>query len=189
MMTLNPVHLRELVVRPTLELLEWWSPAAEELCMGTVWQESVIGPTQYLKQWRGPALGIGQVEPLTHIDNWTNYLRFRDTDSGESNEAGDRMKQLVPEWAWMAGTKERSGDGRMEFVPSHQLLVVDMRYCIAHARLKYRRSPLPLPPADDPIALGEYWDRVYNANPDHGTATDFAAAYRRMRELEASLSE
>lgn len=57
-----PTHLRELIGE-TLRWMGLWSPEAEALVLGTIYQESRGG--YYLRQLRGPALGISQVEPAT----------------------------------------------------------------------------------------------------------------------------
>lgn len=46
-MGINPHQLRDLVIRPTLKRLGFWSTAAEELVLGTAIQESSL---QYLQQ-------------------------------------------------------------------------------------------------------------------------------------------
>lgn len=69
-MSINCEQLRLYVIRPTLEKIELWSEAAENLLLGTTAQESHMGT--YIKQvGKGPALGIYQMEPATHKDIWT----------------------------------------------------------------------------------------------------------------------
>ena len=72
---LDVVQLRREVLRPTLRYLELWSPAAENLVIGTAAHES--GGCRYLTQIGGPALGLYQIEPATHDDLWTNFLAYR----------------------------------------------------------------------------------------------------------------
>lgn len=175
---IHPGHLRQFVIRPTLEHLGMWSEAAENLVFGTIAHESVIGNVHYLKQAVGPALGIGQVEPATHDDNWLNYLRYR----MKEGQPGFRVSRLVPPWAWDAGM---STDGFK--VPSHLLLITSLEYNIAQCRIKYFRVPEKLPDAEDLEGLGCYWDTYYNANPEHGFPHDWVSAYLRMKELEAAL--
>ena len=175
---IHPGHLRQFVIRPTLEHLGLWSEAAENLVFGTIAQESVIGNVHYLKQQVGPALGIGQVEPATHEDNWVNYLRYR----MDGRRVGARVSRFVPAWAWETGA---SVDGFK--VPSHLLLITSLEYNVVQCRVKYFRVPEKLPDADDLEALGCYWDTYYNANPDHGFPRDWVAAYMRARELEVAL--
>lgn len=71
-MSFYPSHFRQLIVRPSLHELGLYSPAAEELLLGTAAKESVFGT--YLKQLGGgPALGVYQMEPATFYwlqDKW-----------------------------------------------------------------------------------------------------------------------
>ena len=47
---------------------------AETLLLGTAKAESGL---IYLKQLKGPALGLYQNEPKTHKDTWDNYLKYK----------------------------------------------------------------------------------------------------------------
>jgi len=172
-------HLHRFVIRPTLLHLGMHSVAAAQLCFGTIAHESRGG--YYLAQiGGGPALGIAQVEPATHRDNWANFLRFRDDDDPETNLIGDRVAAMVPPAAWADGQMVRSGDGRMERVPADWLLATDLAYAVAMMRVKYWRVTEALPEMGDIRGFARYWDTHYNANPDHGTEDEFVAAYRHF---------
>lgn len=71
---INLSHLRLHVIRPVLQYIEHWSPAAENLVLGTALVES---RAHYLAQLGGPALGLWQMEPATERDIWQNYLAFK----------------------------------------------------------------------------------------------------------------
>jgi len=59
-------HLRREIIAPALRHIGMWSGAAENLLLGTAAVESRMGT--YLRQvGGGPALGIWQVEPVTHL--------------------------------------------------------------------------------------------------------------------------
>src|SRR3546814_18753812 len=75
---INPRDLCQEVIRPTLEKLDLYSPAAANLLLGTALTESTIGGATCLVQKGGPALGIYQIEPATHLDCWRNFLVYRD---------------------------------------------------------------------------------------------------------------
>jgi len=72
---IDPKQFRDLVIRPTLIEVGMHSTAAENLLLGTAIKESGL---RFLRQHgNGPALGVYQIEPATHADIWTNYLKFR----------------------------------------------------------------------------------------------------------------
>jgi hypothetical protein len=64
-------QFRRLVVAPALHHVGLWSPAAENLLVGTAIQESRL---RYLEQLGGgPARGVYQIEPTTHRDLFENW--------------------------------------------------------------------------------------------------------------------
>ncbi|MHC5804382.1 hypothetical protein ACYTX7_09245, partial [Streptococcus pyogenes] len=68
-------QLKVLVIGPTLKTIGLYSEAADQLILGTIFQES---RAKYLKQLgNGPALGVIQMEPNTYNDIWDNYLKYK----------------------------------------------------------------------------------------------------------------
>jgi hypothetical protein len=65
-------QFREDIVVPPLSALNIRSPHIVELLVFTCAVESAGGT--YVKQVKGPALGIYQIEPKTFTDLWTNYI-------------------------------------------------------------------------------------------------------------------
>ena len=120
-----PNELLEHVVRPTLAGLgaAFASPAAEQLIIGTIWQES---RGRHLKQINGHTLGICQIEPSTHTDIWLNFLAFRPS-------LASRLSALVPVY---------SGDH-----PPHSSLVSNLAYAVAVCRVHFMRVSEALPSA------------------------------------------
>lgn len=153
-------HLRELIVWPTLE---WFNSQIDkpvrlddsvvELLVGTVAHETTMG--YYLKQIKGPALGIAQVEPKTHDSIWDNYLAYR-PDMAEAARA------LVSE--------------RFSSDPPAEEMIGNLPYSIMMARLVYLPVPEPVP--DDLEGWAWYWDTKYNKNPYKGTEAEFIQNYR-----------
>jgi len=142
------------IVKPTLEHLGMWSPAAENLIVGTAIQESHL---TYLRQiGGGAALGVMQMEPATHNDIWENYIAFR--DALESKVIGFLSPYSAP-------VKQ---------------LVGNLPYAVAMARVHYWRDPDPLPGADDIMGLGEQYKRVYNTHLGAATASEFVLNYNRF---------
>jgi hypothetical protein len=158
---IHAADLRELVIRPALKFIGLWSQAAENLLIGTWFHESTIAGQTRLKQVRGPALGGYQMEPASHQDNWNNFLGFPKWRALR----GDVLALVPP-----AG-----------FNPEHKVLdselIWNLPYATAMARIKYYRVPDPLPAADDLQGLAEYWDKHYNANPEHGFPADWIRNY------------
>lgn len=142
-------QMREEVIRPALKAIDLWSEEAEELVLYTGYVESLY---KYVAQVGGPARSFWQVEPLTAIDIYTNYLYFRD-------ELLDKVHGLVT-----AGHKP---------VDTEFQLTVNMAYAAAMCRLVYRRSPLPLPDCGDTQGQAFIWKKVYNTVHGAGTEEKF----------------
>ena len=115
------------------------TPAAADLLLLTAAHESHLGT--YLRQVKGPALGIFQMEPTTHKDHWI-YI-------------GDRK--------WL-----RDAFGNLGFTyPEHGEMEWNLKYAILMARVHYYRKPEPLPNKkqdgeDYHIYLASYAKNHYN---------------------------
>ena len=97
------------------------SKAGTNLLLGTAAQESGFGT--YFKQiGGGPALGIFQMEPKTHMDLHLNYIHGRE----------DRFSFLYDDWVTFPAV-------RLEW---------NLKYAIIMARIHYLRVPEALPKAD-----------------------------------------
>lgn len=172
---LDPGQLRAWVVRPTLEGLGLWSPAAENLVMGTAAQESLL---VYIDQKErrgrrpriGPGLGLWQMEAPTHDDHW-RWLRERPALARKVLEVSSlRTPDASP------------------FRVDAAALVYNLRYGAAMCRIHYRRRPEPLPPADDVEALARYWKAHYNTRLGAGTPEQFVRNYTKVRHIDEELS-
>lgn len=135
---LNADQLRVHIIRPALEAIGLWSAAAENLVLGTAMVESNL---TYIRQIRGPALSIFQMEPATFWDIQNNYLRHQP-------ELDARVAALQ---SGMYG-----GDHL------HLELIGNLNYAAAMCRVFYRRIKAPLPAADDALALAKYHKQYYN---------------------------
>jgi len=150
-MSINAKQLRMLIVRHTLHEMDMWSPASENLVMGTCAQESHLG--SYIKQLsNGPALGIYQMEPNTYLDVlaivWPLYRNY-----------SEWLKTYV--------------------IPNDpNALIYDLRLATVMCRLHYRRQQEPLPAYDDIIGLARYWKKYYNTEEGKGTCEEFIHNYR-----------
>lgn len=135
---LNCNQFRNLIIKPTLSLLQMYSPEAEELLVFTCANESMGG--HYLAQVKGPALGIFQMEPATHSDIWVNYIRNRNS--------------LATLMAMHLGCSK---------IPDPLRLTYDLQYATAMARIDYMRMPGSLPAANDVEGMWNYYKTYYNS--------------------------
>lgn len=151
---IKPSHLRGCIVRPTIEYLGLWSPAAQELLMGTAAQESACG--RYLRQLsHGPALGIYQMEPATHDDIHINFLRYHPA-----------LQKAVSDLASpLRGT-------------TAQEMTFNLAYATAMARIHYYRVPSAIP--KDLRGQAEYWKEHYNTPAGRGEVDHFVFNYNRI---------
>ena len=132
---MNPTQLRELIGQVLMDL-GLYSKDAVELLMLTAAQESHCG--YYIKQLRGPARGIFQMEPATEKDIWENYLEYH-------KELAEIVTQL-----------------RVAYLYSSYDLWANLPYQIAMARIHYLRAPEKLPKHDDILGMAQYWKVYYN---------------------------
>jgi hypothetical protein len=133
------------VIQPALKHMHLYSPAAEELLLGTALQESRL---MYLRQLGpGPARGVFQMEPATHDDIWKNYLKYRNVTA-----------ILVSEL-----THKVVADS----------LMTDMLYAAAMCRIHYLRVPKKLPEQGDYEAQAAYWKEFYNTFEGAGTEEEY----------------
>lgn len=158
-MAMNAGQLRGLI-RETLEEVGLYSKSAEELLMLTAAVESNLG--EYIEQTKGPALGVFQMEPLTHNDIMDRWL----------NAAPKSVRENV----------EKFLEKYMGNVSSHEdelALQYNLKYSILLARLKYYTVKAPLPPHDDKHALASYWKQYYNTPLGKGTVAKAIDKYNK----------
>lgn len=150
------VAFRLQVVRPTITALGLWSPAAENILMGTAAHES--GGWTFTRQHpAGPARGFFQMEPDTLDDLFASVVRHRP-------HIRDKLLAIqAPS-------------------PQPDRLVFDAAYACAMARVQYWRFPEKLPGADDLDGLAAYWKRYWNTPGGKGTPEQFVEAYQEHCE-------
>lgn len=155
---LNIAQLREFVIKPALLDLTMNSPEAEELLVFTCAVES--NGCSYIKQVKGPALGIFQMEPATYNDIWRNYIM----------QKGNLMLTMITNF-------------HASFMPDEQRLMYDLRFAAAMARLHYARVREPLPAANDVNAIWNYYKKHYNTSKG---AAQKAESIKKYSEYLAS---
>lgn len=163
---IDPVQLRDVLIRPTLERLVHQfpgadHPAAVNLLIGTAYHESLGGT--YFKQAGGPALGLYQIEPATHSDLWNNYLSYR-SESCQRLIAGLAAFEIK-----MASDEGDEGDDDL----LDRALITSIDYSTAVCRLLYYRQRFDWPEPEDVPALAEIWKQFYNTELGAGTVEQF----------------
>ena len=145
---MNLSQIKTLVVIPALTALgnalhALDVPAAVPLLVGTGSAETGYS---YLAQFpSGPGIGFWEMEwdspTATYEDTWTNFLNF---------PANAAIRSVI---LALGGCNSQ---------PPGSLMGTNLLFACAMARLKYWRSPLPLPAATDAIGLANYHKDVYN---------------------------
>lgn len=144
--------IRDFVVRPVLKAMaestgiKLYSRAAENLVLGTIATET---GGRYLRQIKGPARGICQMEYPTY--KWV-------------------MRTLEDKYFVLHTTV-------LSFCSGHwspwQQLDGNLFLSVALCRARYFLDPDPLPRADDLSALGAYYKRVWNTKAGKGSVEKF----------------
>jgi hypothetical protein len=156
----NPVSFANTVIMPVLQQIDLFSPAAQQLLLGTALQESGLAARRQLGG--GPALGLYQMEPATANDIWTNFLNYR------------------PQLAKAVGALLSSPTAdRVQDLENND------RYATAMARVKYARAPEPLPPYNDLKAMARYWWQYYNTPRGAGSPAEFVANWNKATRVAA----
>lgn len=151
-----------------------FSDTAIELLMLTASQESGLG--RYIRQTKGPALGVFQVEPNTHKNMWINVIK------GKRYQFAARLLATalaLPE-RMMLDYVTAMGESGGEAI--HRSLLPQLKgnliYQILISRLYYYMIPQGLP-SNTPRALAEYWKQYYNTPLGKGTVDEAVANYAK----------
>ena len=156
-MSIDTRDMIEAIIRPVLRDMGMYSVAAEQLVAGTIAHESLMGA--FLRQQGGPALGVAQMEPVTHDDIWDNYLKYH-----------PELVSKLEVATWTDLGKVHPAD----------LLVCNLKYAVAMCRIKYYRVSGALPLAGDVQGLAGYWKQNYNTPLGRGVVNDFIANYSKF---------
>ena len=148
-------QIKKHVIIPALDLIEMGGPDAVELVFNTGLVESRY---KYIAQVGGPALSFWQVEPTTMYDIFMNYLQYRQ----------DLYSKIM----------------QFTVVDTEFQLATNMAFAAAMCRLKYRRSPMPLPDADDIEGQAFIWKQVYNSPQGKGTEEKFIQIVNSFRAVQ-----
>lgn len=149
---MDPQYLRH-HIRATLQLVNLWSPQAEELLLGTAAQESHLG--KYRRQiGGGPGTGIYQIEPATEQSLWADYLDYRPS--------------LAVNISMICGVR-KPDNYQLENNLSYQHIMCRLRY--------YAWVKAPIPSTIN--AQANYWKDHYNTEQGAGNPQEYISNYRR----------
>ena len=145
---MNEKQLKDLIDR-VLEKIDLYSKDAADLVLKTMKVESRL---KYIRQIKGPAVGLAQCESWVSVDCITNYLSYRpDLMKKVANACCVKLSYFTApkedDWAW--------------------ILETNIAAMIAFCRLHYRRVPKALPKTLDEQWL--YYKKYYNT--EQGKAT------------------
>ena len=108
-------HLRDQVIRPTLEYLEAWTPACEEYLLNA----AIEAPDLGLFAARKDGLGLFHITAAQHRDLWDRYLAF-------NPDLASRIRGLASQRAFL-----RDPDSELQ---------TNLSYCTAIAWLMHHRA-------------------------------------------------
>lgn len=147
--------VRDLVIRPALETLRLWTPAADQLLLGTALKES-DGFRKLRQYGGGPAVGLWQMERATFDDLEGRYLLRRP-------ELAERVRML-------------------SHLALFEALAWNLAYACGLARVRYFMVPAPLPALDDIEAQARYWKQHYNTPGGRGTVAEYVETWQRYMD-------
>lgn len=153
---MNKRQLRELIVIPTLlEIPKGHSEEAALAIMMIVAHESARG--HYLKQNGGPALGLGNMEPLTHNETWKH---------------GDSIWTNASALGFIDAE-----DYCNRAHPKPERMNYDLRYAVfmMRQRLFMKKEKLPVSIFEMSVYLKKHW----NSTDGAATKMSYANDYKR----------
>ena len=152
---MNIRQLRDLI----FETMEYCgmviSDSAVNLLVGTICQESNCG--EYLKQIKGPACGICQIEPNTAKDIINNYILKRANLFTSYSRLYNKNLTL------------------------EQNLCYNLMFSIFMCRVFYLRFAEKIP--DTLEGQAKYWKKYYNTSKGKGTVEQYITNYRRFNNV------
>jgi len=153
---MNSQQLLDHIIVTTLKFMgrNYDSKKARMLVLSTSAIESNCG--HKIKQDSGPALGVWQMEPVTHNSIWVNC------DALRKPRFSNHIKKLMIMKSPLSALKN---------------LLISPMYSCAMARLKYAMDKEPLPPYDDIEAIYHYYKRIYNTPIGKSTLIKFKDAW------------
>lgn len=152
---LDNEQYRELILRPANESINLYCEDSEELLVATLANESDGG--RYLKEKKGPALGIFQMEPETYDALWEKTIsKDLKLSTVLLNDSGYSKK------------------------PPIEVMIFNLRYATQMARIKYFDIQSPLPNRHNLLDIWTYYKRYYNSYLGKATKDEFILKYKKF---------
>ncbi|MFK7831088.1 MAG: hypothetical protein AB8B57_15025 [Congregibacter sp.] len=122
-MYITAEHLREQIIKPTLEYLGAWSADAESELLAAALNDTEVG--LFSRQQQG--MGLFRITPSQHRDLWDRYLAFRP-------DVASKVRGLASQRAFLSNPDSE--------------LQTNLSYCTAIAWLLFQRAQ---PQDDNPL--------------------------------------
>ena len=125
----------------------------------------------YIKQWKGCALGWFQIEPDTHTDLFSNYLFSR-------HDLLTKVLLLTKYSSEISNTfnkKQYCKDfiNDKKYLNLEAELITNLEYQVAVCRLVYYRKPFKLSAIKGVESAANIWKQYYNTNLGKGETSEF----------------
>lgn len=150
--------LRELIIKPYLQVLGEYSEAAENLLLGTAAQESQLGMHCYCAGTKG--LGMYRMTAEKHQELWDTYLV-------QSPDLASLQRGLASQQQFLKNP--------------HGELMGNLSYATGMAWMIYRRAGIDTSNTLDSSALAQIWAKLFdNGTGSPRNADDFIQSYRQL---------
>ncbi len=136
-----------------------YSEDAEELIVATLSQESLGGC--YVRQVKGPALGVYQMEPATYDSLWAHYISQDD----------QLARRILNSCQYLQR-------------PTSEHLVWNLKLATMMTRIFYRQIHEALPAKGDIEGIWNYYKRFYNTVKGAATRDQFMANYAKFTGID-----
>lgn len=149
------LQFRELIIRPSLKAINLYSVDAEELLIATMAQETLGG--QYIKQLKGPALGIYQMEPSTYNDIWSQHI---------NNNGNLTLRSEIISYC------------NFHLQPAADEMISNLKLSTIMARIFYSRITIALPDHTIIDDIWAYYKKHWNTEDGDAKKYDFIRNYQ-----------
>lgn len=135
-MYITAEHLREQVIKPTLEYLGVWSAQTERELLAAALRKNEVG----LFSRRGRGLGLYRITSTQHRDLWDRYLAFRP-------EIASRVRGLASQRAFL-----NNPDNELQTNLSYCTAIAWLLLERARAQAEWKQPPRAAQVAEHPVA-------------------------------------